>query len=547
MSRQFPIQTLPTELQFAIIRYLDPIALISLSQTNTHFRQTVNPKKTHFLERLLALECVESIGGPPITFSRCGTLDPDRLSPEWEANRWACSSCMRLLPQRHFATQALSRLAYRKPVAGSPAADAVTSWEPTQRSSRGGKKKKSKKGRKKGNDEKESHGSEHSSIPDEELQMRRRYGVAMSQVWGQRRRDDHGTILHGSQLTKRFEDLREMGFEEFYGMTYDEFQDMPDEREGEIIDRERQAIEMVRAGSKRHLRRCLECRFQRGEFRGTCGRKNGNIGTAQVPMVRGRVKYYGLVVDRYFPGVSEALETKRPELDAPVFVIYREGAVDMPWTQYKVRCPGCGQWKELRAFRFAGLWPRWQPMEMYSHYGHVYDRYPNWDENTVTEDAMNGMACNHCFAEQNGREALGKELVAWLGALIETAKQTQQDNLVRGFSWLHGEYRNARKTLKSRIKAIVWDLVPLLDKATSLFTRQDVSLLSHRYAQLRAQPDLYPQRVRDDPWLRERFEHYHDSEAMWSWLQTLSAEIEEPGKAEVLADWVLSRDESAAC
>lgn len=551
MATTFPIQHLPSELKCAIIRYLDPIALISLSQTNKHFRKTVNPKKIHFVERLLALECDESIGGPSVKFSQFGTLDPDRLSPEWEASRWACSNCMRLLPQHHFATQALSRLAYRKPVPGSPAADVVTSWEPTQmRSRRGRKKKTNKNGKKDGRNVDKSQDvpdAASSLFSDEELQMRRRYGVAMSQVWGGRRRDYYGTIMDASQLTKRFEDLRETGFEEFYNMTYNEYQSMPDEREAEILDRERQAIELVRAGSKRHLRRCLECRFQRGEFRGTCGRKNDNLGTAQVPIVRGRVKYYGLNVDRYFPGLSEALETKRPDVDAPVFVVYREDAVEMPWTQYKVRCPGCGQWKEMRAFRFGGLWPRWQPMEVQNNNIPGYDRYINWESTPVTEEVINDMACNHCFAQANGREALGMELVTWLRANIDTAMRTQQDNLVWGFSHLHGEYTKARKTLKSRIKALVWDLVPLLNKVASKYTREDVSLLSHRFAQLSTQPDLLPESGRDDHWLRERLEHYYDSEAIWSWLQTLSAEIDEPGKAEVLADWVLSRDESVAC
>lgn len=391
------------------------------------------------------------------------------------------------------------------------------------------------------------HGDNHGLISDEEAKRRQRYGVAMSQGWSRRRGQTYETISLGSHLTKRLDEFREMGFEEFYDMTHDEFQSMSDEREWEILDRERQAIERVRAGSKRHLRRCLECRFQRGEFRGTCGRRNDNVGTAKVPIVRGRVKYYGLSVDRYFPGISEVLDTKRPDRSATVFVIYREEAVDMPWTQYRVRCPGCAQWKEMRAFRFGGLWPRWQPMEIYSNNGPGNDWYPNWDSTPVTEDVMNNMSCNHCLAEANGREALGKQLVAWLGVHIETGKRTQQGNLLCSFRSLHGEYTRAPEKRKARIKELIWDLVPLFNKATSKFTREDVSLLSHRYPQLGAQPDLLPQRLRDDFWFRERYECFYDSEAIWSWLQTLSAEMEEPGKAEALADWVLSRDESVAC
>jgi hypothetical protein len=186
-------------------------------------------------------------------------------------------------------------------------------------------------------------------------------------------------------------------------------------------------------------------------------------------------------------------------------------------------------------------------MDTYSDTGPGYDGYPNWDSTPVTEELMNNISCNHCFAKANGREALGKELVVWLGALIETSKETQEGNLMRSFRFLHEEYTRAPKARKARIKELVWDLVPLFDKATAKFTREDVSLLSHRFAQLRAQPDLLSQRVQNDSWTRERYERFPDSEAIWSWLQTLSAEIEEPGKAEVLADWVLSRDESVAC
>ena len=58
-----PLPLLPAEIQCSIIRLLDPISLISVSQTSTHFRRTINPSKRHFTERLLALERLTKYGG----------------------------------------------------------------------------------------------------------------------------------------------------------------------------------------------------------------------------------------------------------------------------------------------------------------------------------------------------------------------------------------------------------------------------------------------------------------------------------------------------
>ncbi|KAI0129061.1 hypothetical protein BJ170DRAFT_682840 [Xylariales sp. AK1849] len=62
------LDSLPRELQVAIFRLLDPIALICISQSCAQFRAVVNPSRKHFVERLLAAECLEEFGGPIILF-----------------------------------------------------------------------------------------------------------------------------------------------------------------------------------------------------------------------------------------------------------------------------------------------------------------------------------------------------------------------------------------------------------------------------------------------------------------------------------------------
>ncbi|KAJ4283878.1 hypothetical protein NW764_001435 [Fusarium oxysporum] len=124
---------LPTELKERIARLVDPIGLISLRQTNNHFRSIIKePQLTdrHYIERLLALECVPEYGGPPLLFTNWHD------KPLWNdcnllATRWACAGCLRLLPYYHFQYKFLAEVIWRKPMLGTPATKTITSWEPT--------------------------------------------------------------------------------------------------------------------------------------------------------------------------------------------------------------------------------------------------------------------------------------------------------------------------------------------------------------------------------------------------------------------------------
>ncbi|CAG9983371.1 unnamed protein product [Clonostachys byssicola] len=134
MEHTFPLQSLPLEVQCFIIQFLDPIALISLSQTGRFYRQLIRPGRTEQIERLLALECLAKYGGErPILHP---DVDQAVAGPDWhrdawpEHHRWACAACLRLLPHSHFDNHSLLRRRNRKPLPDSPEATPLTSWQP---------------------------------------------------------------------------------------------------------------------------------------------------------------------------------------------------------------------------------------------------------------------------------------------------------------------------------------------------------------------------------------------------------------------------------
>ncbi|KAL4930270.1 F-box protein [Aspergillus undulatus] len=518
---------IPTELQTSIIRYLDPIALISLSQSSTHFRTLISPTRKHFVERLLALECRGKEGGPRINFTKFGTLEPDRHSSEWEANRWACTGCMKLLPHYAFSNKATSALKYRKPVPGGEQEQKVTSWEPPSVSSRNG-----------GRSLWEIREAKTSEV---EKKLRKRYGITVSKNWGIERHDLHGNPRPKTEQWARFTEFLNCGMDSFEELSFAKFEELSQEQEDIILELERHAVESRRAGSGRHARRCNECRFQRGEFRGCAGKTVG-YGTIRAPIVAGRIKSYGSVVDRYFPDVSEALRTKRPPFNAPLHAIYRENVHDRPWTQYRIRCRGCSQWKEQRAFRVGGVYHHWIPMDV----GNGGLRFTNWDGTPITETLIDGLRCNHCFVQEHGRQALGEELVKWLEDVANKQRSEFTGNLKSGFFRLNDQYklRSAPENLRRRVRTLVGDMKWLLDKDSYDVTRTNVVFMRMRRAEVMAQDDVV-KLLSDDEWSTPWTNCYDESEALWYWLKELGEEIREEGKGDALVDWALERDEVA--
>ncbi|CAH0033979.1 unnamed protein product [Clonostachys rhizophaga] len=129
-----PLQDqVPQEIQVKIIQQLDPVGLISLSQACRFFRNLIQPGRNEFTERLLMIECLERYGGGTSLFyeTHLGNVELHRTLGPWEGQRWACTSCLKLLPHSHFDNRSLLRLRNRKPSPEWPAASLTTSWVPS--------------------------------------------------------------------------------------------------------------------------------------------------------------------------------------------------------------------------------------------------------------------------------------------------------------------------------------------------------------------------------------------------------------------------------
>ncbi|CAG9982565.1 unnamed protein product [Clonostachys byssicola] len=127
-------QLLAVELQHKIIPLLDPIGLVSLSQSCQYFRRLIDPGTKELAERLLQVELFERYGGwTPLCYISGGILKPIWNLKDWEAHRWACTACLRLLQHTDFDNHSILGDAYRKPPFTSPAANPTTSWLPSLR------------------------------------------------------------------------------------------------------------------------------------------------------------------------------------------------------------------------------------------------------------------------------------------------------------------------------------------------------------------------------------------------------------------------------
>jgi hypothetical protein len=537
MSRFVALDSLPTELQTAIIRHLGPVALIALSQTSTYYRNLISPKKPHFIERLLAHECDEQYGGPPITFTRFGKPIPDCESADWEANRWACTRCLKLRPHYAFTNQSLLRLAYQKPQGGANSC-AVTSWEPT-----GGRGRKENT-MKTGNYEElgTGIGLENARLeqthPDscKERQLRKRTRILMSRNWELSRSNNNPSTWLAA--------FQESGMASFAEMTLSQFCQVSDAELATLLEKEFQVLHLLRAGTNRHQRRCIECRFRRNEFNdpnrgsgsGVLGDKD-RIGSGDITILTGRQKTLDSSIDRYFPGVCDVIEHKRPAGIGPhsEFRICRTDPCDASWTMYRLRCPRCEMWKEIRAFRFGAAYSMWRPGAVD---GKKYV-YITWRKRDVTRADLR---CNHCFAaESGGCEGLGQELVRWLETILDNELRIVQATL----AYVFGMASQNAGSLAYDIKP---DMVPTVTHARTVrYARDDVVNMRKQWEQWMAEDDIAASLHAYGNPLGRWVEQYANAEAMWYWLEGFLEEVSGDGIGDVLVEWALNRDRPVEC
>ncbi|TVY81621.1 hypothetical protein LSUE1_G003778 [Lachnellula suecica] len=113
---------LPVDIQFLILPFLTSTSLISLSQTNQHFRHLIDPQKKYFVDRLLELECLPDYGGE-VTINEHAKI----IVPSGTVS-YACTNCLKIIPHTRFDNHALLRLRFRKPPPESKAGQQLCGW-----------------------------------------------------------------------------------------------------------------------------------------------------------------------------------------------------------------------------------------------------------------------------------------------------------------------------------------------------------------------------------------------------------------------------------
>lgn len=448
------LSLLPTEIQCSIVRLLDPVSLISISQASTHFRRLVSPSRRLLVDRLLALETILDHGGESPLFNPCeNSLHPGPNDPEWSSIRWACTDCLRLLSDADFDDHSIITLAYRKPTAVSSVHELPpTTWEPE------GANRLRRRAEGKG-----------ALLSDKKL--RQRYLICVTA--------GSGTALQNVvPMFNRLDVLQDCGMEGFQGLTEEEFRGMSLQEKTEIFRRNAQSIENERAGYRRRLRACNECRYQRRKIQ---PQFPGYGGTARMPIVPSRQNMFGTVLDRWFPGFSDGLGNKRPGGNPVPFRVYRVDPREQPLSTYMARCPQCERWRELREFRIGGIDSHWKPAMATAD----EDASVLWDGRVITESLLDKASCNACFAAANGREELSRVLLQWINELIHVDLVLLNHKLSRGlFSWwgdteaMPVRYRRVLKWIRRQTPCMHSDHGYML-------TYSDVALLKLRQAQFK--------------------------------------------------------------
>ena len=130
-ERPKSLRDLPSELLQTMVDYLDPIALIALSQACRGLRGFIKPSREDLQNRLLALEVIHdpSRGGLiPVHRPQDGAPLEGFYSgneTNWGDARYACCTCMRLRHYKYFDLRSMQAIRMRKPPLDSRAANEV--------------------------------------------------------------------------------------------------------------------------------------------------------------------------------------------------------------------------------------------------------------------------------------------------------------------------------------------------------------------------------------------------------------------------------------
>uniref|UniRef100_A0A8H7K4W0 F-box domain-containing protein n=1 Tax=Bionectria ochroleuca TaxID=29856 RepID=A0A8H7K4W0_BIOOC len=483
-----PFPFLPNEILHRIVADLDSISLISLSQTSIRFRQVIKPAKREFVERLLALECTEPFDAGFAQRSGWWTYEA------WKSTRWACSGCLKLLSHSHFDNRSLLRRGYRKPPPEAPAANTLTTWKP------------SLYGKKWGG----------------------RVGPYVSQ--DARRRRYHYYLLHIYEhqdpiTAEAILQMRDAGIEALEELTEEQIRLCPDEARSAVFDKVMEDLELEDMGTKRHFRRCNECRYLKNPV--------GRRGTLVFPIQISLNLYFATPLDRYFPTYWEFFANKRPVFQKIVEEHYLGRLIGQHWQMYMARCPGCQKWQEIRAFRLGGKLTSWKPV-----LGHT-----TWEDETISTSLLDEARCNTCFEKEHGREELGNRLLLWIHFLQEEHLRELASYYDRNWAsiQLRLEFVDPCADHDEVVKQQIDDLVSPM-RESHILDNAETDHLTPLAEEVGRLVKEFQEENGINLNLKNLMDQQINIERQWIWLRASMAEVQR--NPDALVCWALSRDGS---
>ena len=259
---------------------------------------------------------------------------------------------------------------------------------------------------------------------------------------------------------------------------------------------------------------------------------------------------YANSIDRFFPGVAEVFDYKKPERAPPMQRnMTMESKYKTAWTLFMIRCPRCKLWKEMKCFRVGSIKYNWK----LGLVDDPDDRFLNWDRAEVDAQFINNLSCNACFAAKQGTEQLGAVLVEWLDNLLCYELQQLQASMLAGINLLGldkvpSKYKQDVLAIKDGMRGINFRLILSYSDVAELKLRHDKWLqLLERMKSDPNCPEWWPKRRAGDysvfpHWFEAWLNEFSDLEASWLWLRHCRAALEE--KRGAIAEWVLERDNS---
>lgn len=495
-------QSCPPEVLCEVIKRLNPISLIRLSQANSFLRQMIKPGKREWVEYLLAIECTKEYGGGLPVFQRHNHfLKAEETDKRWQGIRWACTGCMKLLSHIHFDNHSLLKVGYRKPIPGTPAADGIlTSWTITSYGKKWGRKL-------------------FNEMSDEQLWHRRHYGTRQNHLakWADK-----------DKMWEYAERVFAVGVNPFHDADEPTLYDF-------MLNVEEMGLD--RWGTKRHLRKCNECQYQANQL----GSENvGRHGSAAVPIQTSRKILFGSAIERFLPGYLSHIQYEPPRCR---YTNSAGNPFNQSWSMYMVRCPGCQQWQELREFRLGDA------QRVTPALGRL-----SWVRGAIDEEFLRDIRCNACFVREHGPEKMGSALLSYFHSLIEFEK-TNIELMLWNFLALWGELLKEANVQALADPEELGQCRDFIEKALER-TEYEQEILSDRQRVLYRKIFMFCEDVRErlrgmDPymdmiWYRKTvfekvLDFYEDYQARWKWLH--SAILQEAQEdADTLTEWALNRD-----